>query len=181
MGTQREMNPVSAGNMSALLNPRLAVLVTCMNEQGLANIITIAWHTHLSHQPPLVGISIGKARYSHDLVAKSKEFAINVMGMDRRDAVLLCGSRSGSDCDKAALAGLTLRDAHVIQTPVIAEALGSMECRLQAQYEVGDHTFFVGEVVYAEAAPDCFTDAWELDQAKVLLYVRGEKFVTIHP
>jgi flavin reductase (DIM6/NTAB) family NADH-FMN oxidoreductase RutF len=34
--------------------------------------------------------------------------------------------------------------------PLIDEALGWLECRLQAEHEAGDHTLFVGEVLAAE-------------------------------
>ncbi len=176
-----EMTKVSMGDMFALLNPRLAVLVTCVDLKGVANIITVGWQTPLSHRPPLVGISIGKTRYSHHLVAETKEYVINVMGIDHKEAVRVCGTRSGLDCDKASLTGLTLYPGSCVKAPVIKEALGFLECRLEGQYEVGDHTLFVGEVLHAEAAATCFREVWEVERAKVLLSLRGERFVTVAP
>lgn len=179
MTNQYEMKTVSLGDMSALLNPRLAVLVTCVDGRGVANIITVAWQTPLSHRPPLVGISIGKTRYSHRLIAQTGEYVINIMGMEQKKAVWVCGSQSGLDHDKASLTDLTLQPSCCVKPPLIAEALGSLECRLAGQYEVGDHTLFVGEVLHAQAQATYFSDVWEVERAKVLLHLRGERFLTI--
>ena len=37
--------------------------------------------------------------------------------------------------------------------PLLEGALGWIECRLRHEYEVGDHTLFVGEVVSVERGP----------------------------
>lgn len=46
--------------------------------------------------------------------------------------------------------------------PLLEGALGWVECRLWAEYEAGDHTFFVGEALSAErgqaAAPLLYLD-----------------------
>jgi flavin reductase (DIM6/NTAB) family NADH-FMN oxidoreductase RutF len=38
--------------------------------------------------------------------------------------------------------------------PLLAGALGWLECRLWAEYPAGDHTLFVGEVLAAELGTD---------------------------
>jgi flavin reductase (DIM6/NTAB) family NADH-FMN oxidoreductase RutF len=181
MSESRGMKTISMEDIPALLNPRLAVLVTCVDSKGRANIITVAWQSPLSHRPPLVGISIGKKRYSHQLIAETREYVINVMSMEQKEIVWICGSRSGLEYDKASLTGLSLQPGSYVKAPVIKEALGFLECRLVEQYEVGDHTLFVGEVLHAEAAAAYFTDVWETGRARVLLSLRGERFVTVAP
>ena len=57
--------------------PMQTVLVTCNDEHGKTNVITIAWHTPISKKPPLYGISLAPSRYSHDLIKKNKEFVVN--------------------------------------------------------------------------------------------------------
>ena len=37
--------------------------------------------------------------------------------------------------------------------PLLAGALGWIECRLASEHATGDHTFFVGEVASAERGP----------------------------
>jgi flavin reductase (DIM6/NTAB) family NADH-FMN oxidoreductase RutF len=45
--------------------------------------------------------------------------------------------------------GIAVR-AGTTGAPLLAEALGWLECRVSAEHDVGDHTFFVGEVVSLE-------------------------------
>ena len=58
--------------------PMQAAMVTCNDKDGKTNIITIAWHTPISKDPPLYGISVAPSRCSHDLILNSKEVFINI-------------------------------------------------------------------------------------------------------
>jgi len=40
--------------------------------------MTAAWCMPASHKPPMVAVSIGLKRFSHELILKGREFAINV-------------------------------------------------------------------------------------------------------
>jgi flavin reductase (DIM6/NTAB) family NADH-FMN oxidoreductase RutF len=171
----KQTNPtltITGGSTSRLLNPRAAVLVTCCEQTGKANAISVAWHTPLSHDPPLVGISIGLTRYSHELITATGEYVINVVGQDMQAAVEFCGEHSGRDCDKLALASLELRPARHLRSPVLAGALGHLECRVEQEVLTGDHTFFVGRVLTAEVRSDCFDKAWVPGSGDVLLCLR---------
>ncbi len=167
---------ITGREVLALLNPRPAVLVTCCDQEGKPNAITIAWHTPLSHDPPLVGISIGKTRYSHGVIERSGEFVINIMDTTFRSAVETCGSVSGVDCDKIAMAGLELQPSHKVRCPSILGALGFLECRLIQQVPAGDHTLFIGEVLTAMVRKDSFNDSWIPHKARVLLFWHRGKY-----
>jgi len=61
---------------------------------------------------------------------------------------------SGSTCCSRAsapqkLKGVKTKPAGVAGTPVLADALGWVECRLVATLPAGDHTIVLGEVVDA--------------------------------
>jgi flavin reductase (DIM6/NTAB) family NADH-FMN oxidoreductase RutF len=45
--------------------------------------------------------------------------------------------------------GIEVRE-EVEGPPLIADALGWLRCSVQAEHPTGDHTFFVGEVEWAE-------------------------------
>ena len=47
--------------------------------------------------------------------------------------------------------GVATREGQV--APLIEGALGWIEARIAAEHDVGDHTFFVGEVVSLEPGP----------------------------
>ena len=155
------MKTVTGHNIAALPNPHLAVLVTCCDYNGQPNVLTVAWHTPLSHQPPLLGISIAHSRYSHTLMRDEGEFMVNIVGQSLQEAVEICGTYTGEIDDKLDIAGLQIRMAKHVRPPVLLDALGVLECKVVDQVETGDHAFFIGQVLLALACDDCFSNAWK--------------------
>ena len=88
--------------------PMQAALLTVQTENKNTNVITVAWHTTISKKPPLYGVSIAPARYSHGLIEESKEFVINFAPYDLVEKVHFCGTRSGRNTDKIDETKLTL-------------------------------------------------------------------------
>ena len=72
-----------------------------------------------------------------------------MLASDRVDVSEICGSISGRTVDKYAKAQLRTRPADKVKVPLIEVCLATLECRLVAQHEVGDHILFVGEIVAA--------------------------------
>ena len=141
------------------------------------NIITLAWKTPLSHKPPLVGISVAKSHFSCELIDKSEEFIINVPDLNLIDKVVFCGKVSGRDVDKFKEAKLTpLKANRLIKTPLISECIGNLEVILRDIREVGDHKFFVGEIIYAQAKEDLFDQTWDVDKTKLIYHLGGSFF-----
>jgi flavin reductase (DIM6/NTAB) family NADH-FMN oxidoreductase RutF len=168
--------PIRGREVSALLNPRPAVLVTCCDAEGKPNVFSLAWHTPLSHVPLLMGISVARAHLSHALIELTGEFVVNIVSTAYRDAVELCGQVSGRECDKLSLAGLSVEPARYVRPPLIAGALGTLECRVVHLLVCGDHTFFIGEVLAASARSECFGDAWQPSLGDVLLCLQRDRF-----
>lgn len=171
-----EMKLIQGREIAALLNPRPVVLVTCCDEHDAPNVLSVAWHTPLSHDPPLVGISIDLRRYSHELINRSGEFVLNIVAQEFQSIIELCGNRSGRDLDKVRAAGLALQPAYHVNPPFIDGALAHLECTIVNQVRTGDHTFFVGQVLYAEAQAGCFTDHWVPQNGNVLLCLQHDCF-----
>ena len=173
------MKTVPESHMSAMLNPRLAVLVTCCDSKGNPNVLTIAWHTPISHDPPLLGISVAPTRYSHRLIQETGVFAVNVMGCSQVEAANICGSLTGELDDKFAIADLGAHLASKISVPVLDDALGVLECRLEDQVEVGDHTLFIGRVLHAQVNPKYYTKGWDAGHEDgVLMVVQRDRYAT---
>jgi len=138
--------------------PSVVVLATCMDREGNANIITLGMYMPISFNPPLVCLGISPKRYSHDLIAGSEEFVVNVPPVDIVDETHLCGIKSGRDLNKFKETGLTLLPAHKVRPPLIKECYGHLECKLVQSHTAGDHTIFIGEVVRASINENSLTD-----------------------
>ncbi len=158
-----------------LINSGPVILVTA-HHKGRSNIITLAWQTPVSHVPPLVAISVGRTRYSHDLIARSGEFVVNVPTRELLAKLDYCGSVSGRDVDKFKETGLTARPARVVRAPLIQECAGHLECKLSSSLPTGDHTIFIGEVVAASVEDALFDGYWLVDQAKTIHHLGGEMY-----
>jgi flavin reductase (DIM6/NTAB) family NADH-FMN oxidoreductase RutF len=127
--------------------PTPAALVTSISRDGTPNIIALGEVFNISlRRPPVVGLAIRKATYSHGLIAESEEFVINQPTSAMVKQTEICGSTTGRGTDKFAAAGLTPLPASTVRPPLIAECPVNIECRLLAIQDLGDHDLFLGEV-----------------------------------
>ena len=137
--------------------PSTVVMTTCMDSKGKANIITLGMFMGISHDPPLIVIGVSPKRYSHDLIAKSGEFVVNVPSINLEREMHYCGITSGRDVDKFAETGLTATPAKKVKPPLIKECYSHLECKVVESHVYGDHTLFVGEVLEATIDKEVLT------------------------
>ena len=160
--------------------PMQAVLVTCNDEQGKTNIITVAWCTPISKDPPLYGISLAPKRYSHGLIEKMKEFVVNFAPFELVDKVHFCGTHSGKNVDKVDETKLTLIPSEKVGVPLIEECFAHLECKLAETLKLGDHTFFIGEVMNVMADEDVFVDdLLDIRNVQPTYYIGDNKYTAI--
>ncbi|MCU0851008.1 MAG: flavin reductase family protein [Candidatus Thermoplasmatota archaeon] len=160
--------------------PMQTVLVTSNDEKNNTNIITLAWHTPISRNPPLYGISISPKRYSYTLIKKNKEFVINFMPYSEVEAADYCGTHSGKNTDKLCQTGLTLKPSQKLKTPLIKEGYAHLECKLVKTTPIGDHTLFVGEVVAVSAEENAFENhLLRTDLIHPLYYIGQNAYTTL--
>jgi flavin reductase (DIM6/NTAB) family NADH-FMN oxidoreductase RutF len=138
----------------ALSAPFTYTLVTSLDKIGLPNALGVAWVTRTSAKPFLILISIDPSRYSHEGIQMHKEFVLNYPNEDQTKAAWICGTKSGRDGDKIELSGLKLIDSMAVKVPTIDNATVAFECKVIDQFETGDHTVFVGEVVCMRGNPN---------------------------
>ncbi len=163
------------GNM---LYPLPVVMVTCQDDDGKPNIITIAWTGTICSDPAMVSISVRKERYSYDMIRRSGEFVINLTTEDLAWATDYCGVRSGSQTDKFARTGLTPIPASKVKAPLIKEAPVALECRVREVLPLGSHDMFIAEVVAVDADEAYMDENGKFDLAKAnpLVYSHGTYF-----
>ena len=163
---------------SAMLNPVPVVLVSCADPGNpeKKNMITLAWAGTVNSEPPMVSISVRKERYSHDLIAKSGEFVVNLVDESMCRAVDFCGVRSGRDLDKAAETGLSYMPAETLAiAPAVAGAPVSLSCKVRQMLELGSHDLFVAEVTSVMVRDDLLDEGGtlHLEKARLVAYSHG--------
>ena len=163
------------GNM---LYPLPAVMVTVSDGAGNDNIITIAWTGTVNSDPAMVSISVRKSRYSHELLTKNGEFAINLVTRELTFAMDYCGVNSGRDMDKFEVMKLTRQKASTINVPLIKESPVSLECKVKQVMELGSHDMFLAEVT-AVVIDDKYMDEsgkFDLNASDLITYSHGQYY-----
>ena len=148
---------VSFGEANRLKYPEQVVIALAKGPDGRCNPITLGWAMQTSISPPMMAISIGLPRYSHDVFHQADEFVIAMPSAAQEEETLLYGTKSGRDMDKLEAFGASLQPATKVDCVLLADAVANFECRKAGELRTGDHTIFVGEVVCShanEAEPD---------------------------
>jgi flavin reductase (DIM6/NTAB) family NADH-FMN oxidoreductase RutF len=173
--------PTPVANFNYLLHPYNTSLVTCCDEDGNANIITIAWLIPVSIKPPLLCMSIAPTRYSYGLIRATGEFVVNVASYEIAQQALYCGRRSGRQVEKFSATGLTPLPAKQVRPPVIAECLGHLECRVEQEVEAGDHILVIASVLAAYTQEGVLggDGLYDLDRAQPLFHLGRNRFTTL--
>lgn len=108
--------------------------------------LTVSAATALSLDPPLVGVAVSRHAAMHELLRSAGGFALSLLAGDQ-EAVAQHFARGVPPF--AHWHGIEFREG-AAGAPLLEGALGWIECRVAAEHETGDHTFFVGEVLSAE-------------------------------
>ena len=122
------------------------VCVVSANIEGQRVATTIGSLVSLSLEPPLVGISVGRDVSLHELLRTAGAFGVSILRGEQADVA----AHFARGVPPLVLwDNVPLREGET-GAPLLAEALAWMECRVWNRYDAGDHSIFVGEVVFAE-------------------------------
>jgi flavin reductase len=119
----------------------VAVVTTAVDDERYG--LTVGSLVSLSLDPPLVGISVGRESSSHEPIRRAGRFAVSLLSGEQ-EPVAQHFARSGIP-PVALWAGVGVRETEF--GPRLDGALAWLDCRIWGEYEAGDHTIFVGEVV----------------------------------
>ena len=160
-----------------MLFPLPTILVVTGNMQE-ANIVTIAWISLLSGNPPTIGISVGIRGISGDCIIKNNDFSINIVSAEYMVEADFCGITTGDDTDKFKETGLTKMESSIIKSPIIKECPVNMECKLIEHKIVGTTNHFIGEIVETHIDTDKIKDpenvkTLNIEAINPLIYISG--------
>lgn len=154
--------------------PIPAVMVSCGTMEE-SNIITVAWTGILNTNPAMCYISVRPERYSHDIIKKNGEFAINLTTRQLAYATDWCGVKSGRDVDKFKEMKLTKERANIIKAPLIKESPVSVECKVKEIVPLGSHDMFIAEIVAIDADEKYIDEkgAFNISKCDLIAYANG--------
>ncbi|MEU3895082.1 flavin reductase family protein [Streptomyces sp. NPDC045251] len=95
----------------------------------------------LSLDPPLVMLAVGKASTSWPRIERAGRFCVNILAEDQRATCVALGRSGAGKFDDVPW------HTSPHGTVVLDGALGTVDCRLAAVQEAGDHHIVTGEVV----------------------------------
>jgi flavin reductase (DIM6/NTAB) family NADH-FMN oxidoreductase RutF len=116
----------------------MVALVT-VEWNGKQNIMAAGWHSYISYEPPIYGVAIAKELYTHHLVEKAREFAINFAPEEFAHYIQYAGMNSGSQVDKLEELNESFTKGKTIDAPILDNAYIAYEYKVMDQRTYGDH------------------------------------------
>ena len=146
------LSPVGEALRSVLRAFPAGVAVLTVDSEGERVGLTVGSLVPLSLEPPLVGVGINRHAAMHEILRHAQAFALSLLAADQ----IGVAQHFARGVPPIRLwHGIAVRERSS-RAPLLDGALGWLECRAWAEYDAGDHTLFVGEVLAAErgrAAP----------------------------
>ena len=124
--------------------PQGVTVVTTLSGAGPKGL-TVSSFTSVSLEPPLVLFSLAKSSALYGLFRGSKAFAVNFLADDLKSVSDRFAGRTGS---KDRFEGVNFVKGET-GSPIISGVRAAIECRPWQNFDGGDHTVFVLEVVSA--------------------------------
>jgi flavin reductase (DIM6/NTAB) family NADH-FMN oxidoreductase RutF len=121
-------------------------IATTATENGDTGAMTVNWTGQVSFEPRMLSLAVENDAHFLEVIRKSGVFAINVLESGQRELAGQFG-RSTAKVGKK-LEGYNYTTG-TTGSPLIEDALASVECRVVHEQPAGDHTLFLGEVVDA--------------------------------
>lgn len=144
------------------LYPVPVVLVTC-GVGDTVNVFSLNRIASCNAEPPMLSISVRPIRASHDLIAQSGEFVVNIPWPEMELVSDFVGTTTSRETDKWLETGLTRLPATHTHAPLIAECPVNIECQVIQKIKLPSHSLFVGQVVALHADSAVLNERNEVD------------------
>jgi flavin reductase (DIM6/NTAB) family NADH-FMN oxidoreductase RutF len=112
------------------------------------NGMTINWVSQVSFDPKLVGVAVEKAAFTHELIDAGGCFSLSIVDRDDRAIVRKFTKPVDVDLEGHTLNGFAYVE-RVTGAPILSQCVAYVDCEVRNRVEVGNHTFFLGEVLDA--------------------------------
>ena len=137
------VQPVASADLRGVMRHYLTgvTIVTLTGPDKNPYGLTVSSFNSVSLSPPLILWSLDNRNDRLSLFQDAKGLAVNIMAANQ---LALCQRFAAADNDRFSNCDWQFGP---YGQPVFENALASLECRPWAEYDGGDHTIFVGEVM----------------------------------
>jgi flavin reductase (DIM6/NTAB) family NADH-FMN oxidoreductase RutF len=127
------------------------VTVVTALRQGIKHAMTATAVCSVSLVPPLILVCVSRSSRFHEAVTVTDAWCVSLLSADQ-ERVARHFANKGRDL-LSQFDHVPYRPSPLSGTPLIDGALAWMECVTYGQYDGGDHTIMVGELVHASGPP----------------------------
>ncbi len=127
---------------------------------------TLNWATQVSLEPKLVGISVEKAAFTHELIAAGGVFSLNLLSQEDRAAVRKFVKPVEVDAEARTMNGFPFHEGRT-GAPILDQAVAYADCEVRQTVDCGGHSFFVGEVMDAGFQADEGTPVLRMEDTRM--------------
>ena len=151
------------------------VTVVTALRHGIKHAMTATAVCSVSLVPPLILVCVSRSSRFHEAVTEADAWCVSLLSA-HQERVARHFANKGRDL-LSQFDSVPYTPSPLSGTPLIDGALGWMECVTYGQYDGGDHTIVVGELVHASGAPS------PNDQARTapLTYYQGTYSPNVRP
>ncbi len=120
---------------------------------GRRNLMTHTWAMQVSVQPKLLAVAVRDDALTCELVRLSRVFSLCFLKREDRSVVRAFTKPAVEGPEPGMLGGVAVTTG-TTGAPLVSGAAAWLECEVRQEFEMGDHTLFVGEVVDCAAADE---------------------------
>ena len=130
------------------------------------NGMTTNWVTQLSFDPKWIGVGIEREALTHELIDAGDVFSVCLI--DQEDRAIVRKFTKPVDVD---LLAKTLNGFEYVEratgAPILAQSVAFLDCEVRDRMEIGNHTFFAGEVVDCDFLKDEATPVLSMSDTRM--------------
>jgi flavin reductase (DIM6/NTAB) family NADH-FMN oxidoreductase RutF len=139
-----------------------AVTVIACGKPGERSGLTATAVASLSDRPPTVIACVNQTAGAHDEILRANAFSVNLLANEQQTVAERFAGKGGLKGEDR-FTGLGWRTL-TTGSPILIDALASLDCELVDQHTFSTHSIFIGRVVAGQFRSD----------VKPLLYFRGD-------
>jgi flavin reductase (DIM6/NTAB) family NADH-FMN oxidoreductase RutF len=130
------------------------------------NGMTLNWATQISFDPKWIGISVENTAFTHELIEASGVFSLCLIDREDRAIVRKFTKPVEVDLEAKTLNGFPFIEC-ATGAPILEQSVAYLDCEVREQLAVGNHTFFVGEIVDSGFLKDEDTEVLRMEDTRM--------------